>query len=93
MSEEEDKLKFGSYIKCTSFTILKKHYIEICFYLIYKGESQLKPKKNCAIGCVKMYRPVCGTDGKTYSNECIMQVTACEKDIIIRKAHEGRCGK
>ena len=34
----------------------------------------------CGMVCNKMYKPVCGTDQKTYSNKCMMDLAACEQD-------------
>ena len=42
-------------------------------------------RKRCGLkGCNKKYEPVCGTDGKTYLDSCIMP---CHLDI----QHKGRC--
>lgn len=40
--------------------------------------------------CPFIYQPVCGTDGKTYSNECELNCAA-EKDNCIQLASRGSC--
>ncbi|CAL4069381.1 unnamed protein product, partial [Meganyctiphanes norvegica] len=47
---------------------------------------------DCLRPCPKHYRHVCGSDGKTYDNECILNYASCRNpsdNIVV--AHEGEC--
>ncbi|XP_061226262.1 serine protease inhibitor Kazal-type 2 [Neopsephotus bourkii] len=48
-------------------------------------------RKYGVIGCPRHYNPVCGTDGETYSNECVLCLSNREdkKDVQISK--RGKC--
>jgi len=41
--------------------------------------------------CNRMYAPVCGSNGVTYSNECMMNVDSFERNLDITKLHDGEC--
>nr|XP_053605873.1 serine protease inhibitor dipetalogastin-like [Plodia interpunctella] len=65
-------------------------------YVLYYGECKLhqgnqvddqNPTESC--GCPYIYRPVCGSDWKTYPNECAMRCSAGGQDLHV--LYYGEC--
>lgn len=53
-------------------------------------ENQFESEK-CQLVCTQIYKPICGTDQKTYSNKCMMDMAACMEDKWIDVMHWEAC--
>ncbi|KAK4017049.1 hypothetical protein OUZ56_032004 [Daphnia magna] len=71
--------------------------ILISFMLLsnQSGVQGMPQDQDSSCNCKKNYQPVCGTDGKTYSNECVLGVQTkglCgNAKSSVTKAHDGEC--
>ncbi|XP_076065553.1 agrin-like isoform X2 [Oratosquilla oratoria] len=56
---------------------------------------QLDPMRRavcrCSDTCGKEFDPVCASDGKTYTNECVMKVEACKARKSLSIIYRGQC--
>ncbi|RWS04342.1 agrin-like protein [Dinothrombium tinctorium] len=61
-----------------------------CEFGAYCVLKNNEPSCECA-SCSEEFRPVCGSDGITYSNECKMKKDACEQRKLVHLAYQGFC--
>ncbi|XP_073676042.1 serine protease inhibitor Kazal-type 1 [Garra rufa] len=62
--------------------------------LVYLSVAEKKQNKNNdvpQVGCTREYNPVCGDDGKTYSNECMLHWENRDRDVKVSLKHVGAC--
>ncbi|KAG7388306.1 transmembrane protein with EGF-like and two follistatin-like domains 1 [Phytophthora pseudosyringae] len=45
----------------------------------------------CSFGCLDVYKPVCGSNGETYSNSCYLRLASCNSNNEITEAGNGGC--
>jgi hypothetical protein len=60
-------------------------------YLFGLGCCEKAECKECSDVCFQIYQPLCGTDGVTYGNECMLNYATCMSGGVVGAAHEGAC--
>ncbi|GFT75410.1 hypothetical protein TNCV_3394031 [Trichonephila clavipes] len=54
-------------------------------------DNNRNPICRCNAICSPDFRPVCGSDGKTYINECSLRVESCKSRRSLRIIFSGEC--
>jgi hypothetical protein len=68
---------------------------EISVTKVHEGECNSdfveENEDNCNLLCNGMGTKICGSDGQTYSGECMMRLLTCKNEISVTKSYDGPC--
>ena len=68
-------------------------YVKMIYTIHFEKKSHCF-EKGCLGNCPKKFvKPVCGTDGVTYQNPCILAFITCNTKGKTVKRHDGKCRK
>ncbi|KAK7068354.1 hypothetical protein SK128_017211 [Halocaridina rubra] len=59
--------------------------------LVHEGPCGNPGGNGCQMFCTKEFLPVCGSNGQTFNNKCLLEEAACN-DPTISLVHAGPCG-
>ncbi|XP_052430624.1 protease inhibitor 2 [Carassius gibelio] len=65
--------------------------VSVLFYLSVAEAQQSEGNNVPDFGCTREYVPVCGDDGVTYSNECMLHWENKQHNKNINLKHTGVC--
>ncbi|KAM6299745.1 pancreatic secretory trypsin inhibitor-like [Aegotheles albertisi] len=55
----------------------------------YQACGNYNPRR----GCTKIFDPICGTDNRLYSNECLLCLQNLQRQTNVRIKNRGMCQK
>ncbi|KAK7790549.1 hypothetical protein R5R35_012919 [Gryllus longicercus] len=68
----------------------EKQYCAYGANCVTDGEGRARCQ--CPADCPDVFAPVCGSDGATYDNHCLLRQKACRDQASVRVQHSGECG-
>ena len=79
--------KFGKHIALSEKKPPLTTELKICNLILKANLFSV----NCNTGCTREFRPVCGNDGRTYNNACVLDAENCKEGTLVKIAKQGAC--